>query len=275
MGCGYSNKDRKIIGEDLFSQVPINTIIYMIGEKYDDEITKVRNFVSNVEDLRHAIIDELDEISIITGNCSHNKLALNLKNCIISLAWKISTDNKGKFKNALMEYNEDNDCKIVFKGKLCSRNAIDASNYLFSYLGRVEKLKERIKELNKNKKEILKVLDMLIGISKQGLNKAKISNNIDNIKHSFQIFEEICEKIEIILNEGKEGIDYILDEKNHAEFDRIGLANFKSQTKIPHYIVWKNLNFTERTLGPKDGYYYLNELKVKKKRIKSEYRAIL
>lgn len=276
MGCGFGNNSR-LQGENLQSQLPINTYIYSIGgNKLEEEISKAKSFVVSVEELRHAIIDELDQISILTGNCSNAIYGLNLKYCIISLAWKIATDNKGNYTKALLTHHPDKEIKITFGGKNNSKDALETSDYLFSYYGRLEKLTERIFETYKLKDEISNIIDRFEKEKHENIKNKEIfsqlTNNSFNTKKAFVIIDELKIKVKELLQEGKEGIEYIIDPRNEEEFNKIGLVNLKNQIKIPHIIVWKHLNPNERVSQPNDGYYKINELIVKKKKKKTEYK---
>jgi hypothetical protein len=281
MGCGIG---RHIIirGEKDHCQTPINSHIYTMKdvkyEEFEESILKIKEFVKSVEDLRLAIVDDLDQISITTGNCSNRRESMNIKYCIKSLAWKIVTDCKGKFENSQMLYEPDNDVKIKFTGQICSREIIDTSVNLFTYLARVDKLKEKYFELVSLKRNIQLIIESMEKFTVEITelkDKNRWSSNINSTKHSLKVLDELGDRITDVISEGKEGIEFLTDEKNVDELNKLGLKNFKNQIKIPHFIVWHNLNQEDRVDQPTDGYYYINELIVKKKRKITEYKNSL
>lgn len=267
MGCSSSQVMEFMHQEEIILHTPINTKPIFLGDKYDIEMIKIKGFISSVEEVRHAIVDVKEMISLSTGNCSRKKEALNVKYLFVSMALKFSTDLKGKIEEVVIEVK---DGSIIFRGN--NKDSNELSINLFKYLARVDKLKERIEELTNQIPDITEIMKKLTNDS--NLDRYKVKEIATNIDICVRVIKDLPKERERILREAKEGIRYITDSKNRKFFNEKGLAAYKAKMKIPYMIIWFCLEPNERFKDIKTGYYIFNERVVTKKKIKIGYQLM-
>lgn len=270
MGCsGGSVLSRK----EMLCQTPINIYIRTCESMNIKDINKISSYVKDTENIRSCIVDELDYISLITGNCSHKYNSHNMYYCFIAFISKLAVDNKAKLEEAELLLSDDDEFYFRYKSRFNTLELIKITERMSDYCSKINKLRSKVTDLNRNyENEILPIVKHIEELIKQEIDEdvnifnLKIINQCNLITADFPIF------INEVLEEAKLGIKLIKNKEKFPEINQIAFKNCKNQIKIPYLIVWNNLDDKDKFPDPKSGLFKINQFIVNKKKMKTEFQ---
>jgi hypothetical protein len=272
MGCGNSFDLLNTISTSTnIIQFPLNKNISFLTFQTEDEVSKLKLFCQSVEEVRHAIIDEKDNISLSTGACSYKKNQTNIEKCIKSISWKLSSEVLGKLSTSDFNFLNESSLFTISNESKFSKDSRQAVTSIYNYIVRVEKLKERLLELNNQKmfaNNIIINLQKVFNIN----NNIPFKKNCDNVNKSIEVLNKLEMEREKTIIENRNGINYLINESNYEEINRIGFTSSKKKIKIPHYITWNFISKEERHKNEDHGFYEMMERIVSKKKIAMMYQ---
>ena len=197
MGCGGSRVNEPDVDS------PLNWLMEATSaEKLDAIFIRASPIIQNLETLRDAVVDKLNEVIIETGASSHIKPTL--KTCIKSFLLKLAVDNGGDVAASgfIVENLDETEkgYKHVFhlNAKHNSADALNAFAKLNSYIINLQKLKyEEINNQVNSLKEEIKDLNLLKSELKNGLGELGKNNeeNLMMIPGKVKIFNDNIDKI--------------------------------------------------------------------------------
>lgn len=270
MGCsGGTNIKRS----ELLCQNPINVHIRMCESLNIKDYNKICSFAKDTENIRSCIVDELDYISLITGNCSHKFETHNLYYCFVALISKLAVDNKAKLENAELITSEEDEFYFRYNSRFNTLETDKMIEKISNYCVKINKLKSKVKDLKVTfTNEIAKIINNLEELIKVEIDDDINNFNLNIIKNCDLISDDFMSFIVGVLEEAKEGIKLLKNKEKYSDINLIAFKNCKNQIKIPYLIVWNNLEEKDKYSDPKEGLFKINQFIVNKKKKKTEYQ---
>lgn len=272
MGCGSGKvsvfESLNIEFHQLMS--PIDKQILFVGEAFESSVNKLKTYVKGVEEYRHALVDERDRLSLITGSCSYKTDFLHMKSIFLSMAWKFSTDNNGKYETVVMT-SESLDHDLQLTDYTYTKEALEALKSLLDYIIRVKKLRDKEAELLEESNEMEKIVLLFEKEQKLKNSTRLMEYNVKNTRNALAIIPDLAKLRLSIISQNEEAQLYIRLESTVSNIREKGILAYYNKLAEPYKIVWFLLADEERFDDEKEGYYRLLEIIVNKKQIRANY----
>jgi hypothetical protein len=279
MGCGGSKIEEEGI------QAPLDHLMEKLEiEKLDEIFDNASKITEAVEEIRNLVIDNKDELIATSGACSY--IDPKIQHSFYGICWKLSADNKGKFIDAGIEWDSENN-SLALTGPNNSAEALNAFNQFNDFVKGVITLPEKMKEIADQVQELHKnisedpqgILDQvkeavtdnpfkLAGVLK------KTHSNISKIKNVVSVTPKLAEELTIILDFLKDIPAFLKDLDKIKQIDVIGEKANKQKYVQAHEITWYLMEDTKLRFGtkPQQGLKFWDERRHNKKEKKEKIK---
>jgi hypothetical protein len=254
-------------------------------EKLDEIFENASKITEAVEDIRTIVIDNKDDLIASSGACSYTEP--KIQHSFYGICWKLSADNNGKFIDAGIEWDSENNCLTV-TGQNNSAEAVNAFNLFNDFVkgvislpGKMKEISEQVQELSKNVSEDPQsILDQVKeAVTDDPFKLAavlkKTHANIAKVKNLAIITPKIAEELTVILDFLKDIPMFFKDLDKIKQIDLVGEKANKHKFVQAHDITWNLMEDTKLRFGTKSqqGLKYWDERKHKKKEQKEKIKS--
>ena len=281
MGCGGSK-----VEEEGGVQAVIDHFMEKLEiEKLDEIFENASKISEAVEDIRTLVIDNKDDLIASSGACSY--IEPKIQQSFYGVCWKLSADNKGKFIDAAIEWDSENN-SLTVTGQNNSAEAVNAFNqfndFVKGVIGLPEKMKEisdQVQELSKNiSEDPQSILDQVKeAVTDDPIKLAavlkKTHSNIAKVKNLVMVTPKIAEELTVVLGFLKDIPAFLKDLDKIKQIDEVGEKANKHKYVQAHEITFYLMEDTKLRFGtkPQQGLKYWDERKHKKKEQKEKIKS--
>lgn len=263
MGCSGSktSDDGLLYTQTDYDMTDPGIAFDKLGELFKDASTSIKE----LEELRKIIIDNRDELVIVTGASSF--IDPTIENCLKCLLWLISFDNEGNISEAGIECDTEGK-KISLTGNKTSSQTQTALTEYQKYLNSLTENNQKLSQISEKLIELKDKFTNGNELENEYVSKLKESGtdqvskylsqfrkNVDKLKRACITSNKLKDEVKLAFDTFNDIPALISDKTRRNKIDKIGCKALTFAYVKPNEISWNLIDDVKQRYGknPEEG----------------------